>query len=486
MSEKKFKKSGRNMHCDASEINPVISKVSEVLKENSEDILFSLISISLENSVDEIYWVNEDGDILYANESACRNLGYSSEEILSRKIEDLRPESSGRDILKQLKTLFKEKSGFSYETYHKRSDGTVYPVESCAKPVNFGSLKIACIYSRDISVNKSHEERIKRSEEEKTLILNSVHENLVYYDLDFKIIWANKEPAESVNLRPEELTGKTCYELWYNRASPCEDCTIKKAMTAKTPVTEEKTRKDGRCIKVSAYPVFDENKNLTGAVESVLDISRRKKAEKALEISEKQYRELFSTMSSGFVLHELITDSSGNPCDFRFLEINPAFEKMTGLDASVIKGRTFFEIFPYENKDILKIYAGVALSGEPAEFTDYNRLFDRYYNIYSYSPSVGRFASIFTDITDLINLRKDQKRSLEQIEKNFEQLAILNDEIRNPLQAIIGYVMLEEFSYTDKIIEQAAVIDKLVNRLDKRWLESEKIRDFLRKHYQFS
>ncbi|MDD3407903.1 MAG: PAS domain-containing protein [Methanomicrobium sp.] len=88
------------MHCDASEINPVISKVSEVLKENSEDILFSLISISLENSVDEIYWVNEDGDILYANESACRNLGYSSEEILSRKIEDLRPESSGRDILK--------------------------------------------------------------------------------------------------------------------------------------------------------------------------------------------------------------------------------------------------------------------------------------------------------------------------------------------------------------------------------------------------
>ncbi|MDD3407902.1 MAG: PAS domain-containing protein, partial [Methanomicrobium sp.] len=145
--------------------------------------------------------------------------------------------------------------------------------------MNFGSLKIACIYSRDISVNKSHEERIKRSEEEKTLILNSVHENLVYYDLDFKIIWANKEPAESVNLRPEELTGKTCYELWYNRASPCEDCTIKKAMTAKTPVTEEKTRKDGRCKKVSAYPVFDENKNLTGAVESVLDISRRKKPE---------------------------------------------------------------------------------------------------------------------------------------------------------------------------------------------------------------
>ncbi|MDD3052733.1 MAG: PAS domain S-box protein, partial [Candidatus Cloacimonetes bacterium] len=265
----------------------------------------------------------------------------------------------------------------------------------------------------------------------------------------------------------------------------CEDCTIIKAIRTKKSLVEEKTKNNGKSVKVAAYPVFDDNDKVIGAVESVLDISKRKNAEKALKISEKQYKELFSTMNNGFVLHEIIKDEKGRPCNYRFLEINPAFEKMTGLHAEDIRGKTFYELYPKGNPKIVEKYGRIAITGNPEEFTDYNPAFDKYYNIYSYSPRPGQFAAIFTDITDLINLKKHQKHSLQQIEKNFEQLAILNDEIRNPLQAIIGYVLLEEFRYSSKVLEQANLIDKLVNRLDQRWLESEKIRDFLRKHYQF-
>ncbi|MBN2733923.1 MAG: PAS domain S-box protein [Methanomicrobiaceae archaeon] len=464
---------------------PFAGTLSRFVPDNQEKYLFDLMHFSIENSADEIYWVTKDRSIIYANESACKAMGYSRDEILEKKVEDLRPTPNDKSIKDQWDELFSKEKSITYDTYHKRSDGTIYPVESHARNFKSNQLEFLCIYSRDISDKIGYEEKIKNSEEEKTLILNSIHENLVFYDCDFKIMWANKDPADSVNLKPDDLIGKTCYKLWYGRESPCDDCTIMKAISSKQMLIEEKTRNDGKSVKVAAYPVFDNEGKVIGAVESVLDISKRKNAEKALEISEKQYKELFSTMNNGFVLHEIIRDEKGRPYNYRFLEINPAFEKMTGLNAEDIRGKTFYDLYPKGNPEIVERYGRIAITGNPEEFTDYNPTFDKYYHIYSYSPRKSQFAAIFTDITDLINLKKHQKQSLQQIEKNFEQLAILNDEIRNPLQAIIGYVMLEEFKYSYEVIDQANVINKLVNRLDQRWLESEKIRDFLRKHYQF-
>jgi len=63
------------------------------------------------------------------------------------------------------------------------------------------------------------------------------------------------------------------------------------------------------------------------------------------------------------------------------------------------------------------------------------------------------------------------------------QLSILNHQIRNPLAVIVGLVDLEDMDVSDKILEQTEEIDKTISRLDKGWLESAKIQEFLRKHY---
>jgi uncharacterized protein (UPF0297 family) len=73
---------------------------------------------------------------------------------------------------------------------------------------------------------------------------------------------------------------------------------------------------------------------------------------------------------------------------------------------------------------------------------------------------------------------------MAQIEKNMEQFQILNDQIRNPLQAILGYLQLDDPVYLPKIIQQVRDIDDLVARLDKGWVESEKVRSFLLRHYR--
>lgn len=76
-----------------------------------------------------------------------------------------------------------------------------------------------------------------------------------------------------------------------------------------------------------------------------------------------------------------------------------------------------------------------------------------------------------------------QHEALEQIEANMEQMAILNDHIRNPLQAIVGLADLEGGAVAEKIFQQAGEIDSIINRLDQGWLESSKIRDFLQRHH---
>jgi PAS domain S-box-containing protein len=91
--------------------------------------------------------------------------------------------------------------------------------------------------------------------------------------------------------------------------------------------------------------------------------------------------------------------------------------------------------------------------------------------------------SSFIDITDRIKMEVVKRNALEQIEKNIEQFAILGDHIRNPLAVIIGLSSLAPGNITDKIIHQAREIDRIVTQLDMGWIESEKVREFVKRYY---
>ncbi len=89
------------------------------------------------------------------------------------------------------------------------------------------------------------------------------------------------------------------------------------------------------------------------------------------------------------------------------------------------------------------------------------------------------------DITEWKHLEEQlEKDGISQIERNMEQFQILNDQIRNPLQVIAGYVALGDSQFKSNIEEQIRKIDDLVTKLDSGWLESEKVRSFLFRHYK--
>jgi PAS domain S-box-containing protein len=89
----------------------------------------------------------------------------------------------------------------------------------------------------------------------------------------------------------------------------------------------------------------------------------------------------------------------------------------------------------------------------------------------------------FIDITDRKQMELAKRKALEQIEHNIEQFAILGDHIRNPLAVIVGLSSLAPGDITDKIILQAKEIDRIITQLDMGWIESEKVRDFIKRYY---
>jgi PAS domain S-box-containing protein len=141
------------------------------------------------------------------------------------------------------------------------------------------------------------------------------------------------------------------------------------------------------------------------------EILERKRAEEALRESGTLYRTLITQMLNGFALHEIICDETGKPCNYRFLEVNSAFEEMTGLQATEIVGKTVFLVLPQTESYWIKTYGEVALSGKPIRFESYSRELDKYFEVLAYSPKKGQFATVFTDITERMQAEKSLKES---------------------------------------------------------------------------
>ncbi len=155
-----------------------------------------------------------------------------------------------------------------------------------------------------------------------------------------------------------------------------------------------------------------------------------------LQRSEERYRTLFRTMTEGFAVNEIILDDDGRPCDFRYLEVNPAFESQTGLKAEDIVGRTVRELFPDTEPVWIERYGKVALTGEPAHFEERFGPLGRWFEVSVYRTEHGRFAVVFFDTTGRKEaaqaleeaLRKSEERARELQEAN-EKLAIANKEL---------------------------------------------------------
>jgi PAS domain S-box-containing protein len=141
----------------------------------------------------------------------------------------------------------------------------------------------------------------------------------------------------------------------------------------------------------------------------------RARAEDALRQNESKYRTLFESMDEGFCILQLIFNEEQKPIDYRYIEINPAFEQQTGMRNAL--GRTIRELVPDIEEFWFDIYCQVALTGEQTRFINHAESMGRWFDVYAFrigEPHERKVAVLFKDISE----RKQAEAEREQLLKN--------------------------------------------------------------------
>ncbi len=189
--------------------------------------------------------------------------------------------------------------------------------------------------------------------------------------------------------------------------------------------------------------IVDGAGEVVGLLGSGEDITERKQAEASLLINEEKYHSLFDEMLNGFALHEIIVDADGNPCDYRFLDVNPAFEKLTGLCRADVLGKTVLEVLPGIETFWIERYGKVALEGESSHFEEFAGELDKFYEVTAYSPRRGEFATVFSDVTESKQLEA-QLRQSQRLEAVGRLAGGIAHDFNNLLTVITAYTEIVE------------------------------------------
>lgn len=142
-----------------------------------------------------------------------------------------------------------------------------------------------------------------------------------------------------------------------------------------------------------------------------------------LRESEDRYRTLFETMGQGYADCEMIRDSAGRAVDYRFIEINPAFERLTGISAAEVRGRTVREVIPGIEDFWIAAYDRIVREGRPERIEHEAASLGRWYEVHAYPLDGDRFAAVYEEITD----RKRAEQTLRASEERQAFLLKLTD-----------------------------------------------------------
>ena len=304
------------------------------------------------------------------------------------------------------------------------------------------------------------EKRLNRSQE-------IAHLGSWELDIDNNCLSWSDEVYRIFGLQPQEFDAT--YEAFLDNIHPDDSEAVNEAYLGSLSEGQDTYEIEHRVVRKSTGEVRvvyekcehfrDNSGRIVRSVGMVQDITERKQAEKALIDSEAKYRSLYSSMSEGVALHEIVYNPLQEPADYIITDINQSYENITGLKREEVVGQKASELYGINKPPYMEIYAQVAETGEPTQFETYFEPMNKYFNISVTSPEKGKFYTVFEDITERINREKELEITMNELEhsnKELEQFAyITSHDLREPLRMITSFLQLLERRYKDQLDQDA-------------------------------
>lgn len=336
----------------------------------------------------------------------------------------------------------------------RRPDGAERRVTYTAVPVpgEHPGETFTVFLIQDVTDARKAMDTLDQQQRHLALVIDTAPAFIAQCDRELHYRFANQAYATSLGIRPEQIIGKHV-SVVLGDAFASSEPHMRKALAGQEVHYELELRVGDmvRHLDVRYAPDRTADGQIDGFVVVGIDITARRAAEKALRESEQRFRSLFSNMTEAFALGEPIFDEAGRPVSFRFLEVNQAFHRQSGLGKEVV-GRPITEVVPNLEPEWIETYARIATTRQPTEFVNYNRATDRHYQVVAYSPEPGRFAILFHDISQERQLQESLRQSNDLLGFTLDatrvgqwELDLVTDETHRSLRhdQIFGYQRIQ-------------------------------------------
>ena len=363
-----------------------------------------------------------------------------------------------------------------------RANGEEFPIEASISQIEAGGEKLYTVILRDVSPRVQAEESLRLAHEQTETILRRITDGFLALDREWRFTRVNAQAERLLHKSQSELLGQNAWDLF--------------------PGAEAFRRRYEQAVDHGQAVHFDEfyppleawfevhaYSSANGLSLYFRDVTERRRAASALRESETRYRSLFESIDEGFCVIEVLFDEHDAPVDYRFLEINPAFEKHTGMAGAL--GKTMREMIPNHDAHWFEIYGQVARTGQAVRFENYSVTLQRWFDVHASRlgrPEERKVALLFNNITERKRAQaqlRDHAEKLEETvanrtaelrEANAELEAFgysLSHDMRGPLRAILSFTqfVMEDGSpglsptarsYLEKVSSAAHRLDRLI------------------------
>jgi len=273
------------------------------------------------------------------------------------------------------------------------------------------------------------EEAVSRSEAQYRTLFDTMTEGFCIIEVLFDV---NERPVDyrflEINPAFERQTGlhqaqgKLMRDLAPEHEAHWFEIYGKVALTGEPTSFIHEARALGRWYDVSAYRVGGGESRKVAIIFN--DISETKRSEEALQESERRYSALFANKINGMAHCRVITDAEGRPVDYLILQVNDAYQEITGVQKTDIEGRRVTEVFPGIRDyafDYIGTYGRIALEGGEIKFEEYFEATGQYLSVYAYSPLPGEFSAIFTDVSEHKQAEENLQKAHDELERRVEE-----------------------------------------------------------------